>query len=84
MKLSGMLDFAAVQKLLTQGATPPADGRLDLHSVERIDSAGLSFLLEMTRRAGVKGQQLRIVGAGEQPRALAHFFGLQEILKFDA
>jgi ABC-type transporter Mla MlaB component len=84
MKIEAALNFAEVQRLLAAGAEPPADGRLDLSRAGRIDSAGLSFLLEMTRRARTKGIQLQIEGAGEQPLALARFFGVHDLLNFAA
>ncbi len=83
MKMGPALGFAEVQRLLAAGAGLPADGRLDLAQVERIDSAGLSYLLEMTRRARAKGVQLRLVGVSEQPHALARFFGVHDLLSFD-
>jgi len=78
--LIGALSFSTVPQLLSQAEQLSAAGTLDLSSVTRADSAGISFLLELNRRAQANGIQLRIAGANEQVRSLLKFFGLDGIL----
>lgn len=66
--------------LLSQADSLIGAGMLDLSKVTRADSAGISLLLELSRRAQKRGVQLRITGANEQIRSLLRFFGLDEIL----
>lgn len=76
---SGDLSFATVGAALAAhgGATV-----LDLAAVSRVDSAGLSLLLELTRRAKARGAGLEIRNASEQVRGLASFFGVDSLLNF--
>lgn len=78
--ISGELSFATVGAVL---AAPPPGSELDLTAVTRADSAGLSLLLELTRRAKAKGLTLKIRNAPEQIRDLAEFFGVNSILNFE-
>lgn len=78
--LPNALSFSTVPKLLAQADKLSETGTLDLSSVTRADSAGVSFLLELNRRAQARGIQLRIAGANEQIRSLLKFFGLDGIL----
>lgn len=75
--LQGELSFATVPALLRRAA---GAAELDLAGVTRADSAGLSLLLELTRRAGGKGLRLR--NANDQVRGLARFFGVDSLLDF--
>jgi phospholipid transport system transporter-binding protein len=74
------LSFSTVPALLSQADGLLAAGVLDLSGVTRADSAGISFLLELNRRAQARGVPLRITGANEQIRSLLKFFGLDGIL----
>jgi len=78
--LPNTLGFSTVSALLPQADTLIASGALDLSGVTRADSAGISLLLELNRRAQARGVQLRMTGANEQIRSLLSFFGLDEIL----
>jgi anti-anti-sigma factor len=78
--IRGELTLATVPALLEQGG---AGGLLDLAACPRMDSAGVAYLLERTRRARSKGESLQIVNANEQVRKLLHFFELDTILKLD-
>ena len=77
--LTGELSFASVPALLRGLA---ATDELDLAAVTRTDSAGLSFLLELTRRAHARSQTLIIRNASDQVRGLALFFGVDSLLNF--
>jgi phospholipid transport system transporter-binding protein len=78
--LTGALTFSTVPALLTQAERWIAAGTLDLSAVAHTDSAGVSMLLELSRRAQTKGIQLRITGANDQIRSLLKFFALDGIL----
>jgi phospholipid transport system transporter-binding protein len=78
--LPNALSFSTVPALLPQAESLLASGSLDLSGVTRADSAGISLLLELNRRAQARGVQLRITGANEQIRSLLNFFGLDGIL----
>jgi phospholipid transport system transporter-binding protein len=81
--LDGELNFSTVPACLQRAGELGAGGVIDLSAVSRVDSAGLSLLLELQRRQAATGGKLRIVGANEQVLTLARFFGLQEILNFE-
>lgn len=78
--LPSALSFATAPGLLAQAESLIASGTLDLSSVSRADSAGISLLLELNRRAQARGVALRMTGANEQIRGLLTFFGLDGIL----
>jgi phospholipid transport system transporter-binding protein len=81
--LEGELNFARVPQLLPRAAAEIAGGVLDLSRVSRTDSAGLALLLELSRRSQAGGKPLLIRGAGRQVLDLAHFFGLDKVLRFE-
>jgi phospholipid transport system transporter-binding protein len=78
--LPAALNFSTASAVLAQADSVVAAGVLDLSQVSRADSAGISLLLELSRRAQKRGVQLRITGANEQIRSLLKFFGLDGIL----
>ena len=78
--LPSTLSFSTVGALLARSDALIAAGTLDLATVARADSAGISFLLELTRRAQKRGIQLKITGANNQIRSLLKFFGLDAML----
>ena len=78
--LPAALNFSTVPTVLAKADDLIAAGTLDLSKVDRADSAGISLLLELNRRAQKRGVQLRITGANEQIRSLLKFFGLDGIL----
>lgn len=82
-RLDGALGFARVDEVLARTPEILAAGMLDLSRVSTIDSAGVSLLLELTRRAQSAGQSLAIRGASPQVRALAAFFKVEPLLRFD-
>ncbi len=57
---------------------------LDLSGVERFDSAGLAFLLELQRRARRAGVSLSYRNIPMRMRAVASVYGLDEILPEEA
>jgi len=84
LALSGELTFATVLEkrdaLRDELSQPGAAAALDLSGVTRVDSAGLSLLLELTRLARAQHRELRFTGAPEPLQRLAGFFGLSEVL----
>ncbi len=78
--LPASLGFSTVPAVLEQADSLVAAGTLDLSQVARADSAGISLLLELSRRAQKRGVQLRITGANEQIRSLLKFFGVDGAL----
>jgi ABC-type transporter Mla MlaB component len=79
----GALDFAHMQALLPRVDAIAATGEFDAGSITRVDSAGLAYLLELTRRARVKNIDFVIRNATPSLVSLATFFGLIGILHFD-
>lgn len=79
-RLSGELVFATVEDWLAQADALAAAGRLDLSAVPRADSAGLSLLLELVRRARARGNTLSFQNANAQIGGLARFFGVDGVL----
>lgn len=56
------------------------DKVLDLSGVERIDSAGLAFLVDLQRHARRAGVTLRYQNIPRRMRPVASVYGLAEIL----
>lgn len=81
MALTGELTVESVPALLGQADALARCGTLDLSQVGNADSAGVAFLLELTRRARRAGQPLQLTGAGPQLRRLVAFFGLESALQ---
>lgn len=83
-QLEGELNFARVPALYAQADALGQTSPLDLSRVTRADSAGLALLLEISRRASARGLELKLTGAPQQLTALATFFGLGAVLRFEA
>lgn len=76
--------FGDVERLLKHDDALLTAGVADLGDVQRMDSAGIALLLELTRRAHQRGARLRIRGLDPRLRALLHFFNVDELLDLDA
>ena len=81
--LNTELTFASVPSLLAQADQLASGPQVDLSGVGKCDSAGVAFLLELTRRAKRAGRTLTIAGAPAQTRDLIRFFDLESALKLD-
>jgi phospholipid transport system transporter-binding protein len=79
---SGVIGFSDMPELLEHADHFTSAGSLNLAEVQQMDSAGLSLLLELTRRAKKRSQELKLTGANAQIRDIARFFGLDSILHF--
>jgi len=86
--ISGELTFASVAAALDAARDALAAGQglfeVDLNGVTRADSAALALLLELSREARAAGRELKCLGAPEQLRRLAGFFGVTEVLALSA
>ena len=82
-RIEGVLGFSSVDAVLEKSDRLVASGTLDLSAVSTIDSAGISLLLELSRRAKEAGTTLRIVGASQQVKSLAEFFKVDSMLLFE-
>lgn len=81
MDLSGELGFASMPALLQRIDEILDGGTVDLSRVTRADSAGVAFLLELTRRARKSGRELKFTGAGSELRSLIEFLEIDGVLK---
>lgn len=79
--MEGELSFASVPALLPQADALAASGSIDLGRITRVDSAGVAFLLELTRRAQKGGVELRLHNAGPELRSLLEFLEIDGVLK---
>lgn len=84
MQLEGALTFTTVPSLLRTADSFAQAGTLDLSKVTESDSAGVSFLLELTRRAQLRGQSLRYTGIPVQLRGLLSFFEVDCALNLES
>lgn len=84
MSLSGALTLANCTALLTQADALLASGSgecvMDLSGTTAADSAGVSLLLEIQRRAAARGRRVRYTHVPTQLRDLAGFFGTATFL----
>jgi len=87
LRISGVLNFQTVPDLLEtfceRAAEAKGDLTLDLSGITRIDSAGLSLLIEMMRRQRVMGYQVRLIHPPGQLYAMARFSQLDTFLGFE-
>lgn len=79
--LEGMLVIASMDQWLLRADELARNSAIDLGKLERVDSAGASFLLELTRRARRNGHELHFDNAPEQLRSLLKFLQLEGVLK---
>ena len=78
--LTGTLTMQSVPEQLKRSASLISGGVLDLSGITQADSAGVAFLLELTRRAASKGGSIRFTGAPKQLLELTRFFELDEAI----
>lgn len=82
--MTGSLGFAQVGEVLENAQNLISHDSLDLSGVTSIDSAGVSLLLELTRRERAKGKAILIRGANRRVRELITFFRVGELLQFES
>jgi len=84
-RLTGVLDLDAVVALWPRlQALPGSVSQLDLAEVDRIDSAGLALLAELTARARADGRTLVIHGTPDGFNELSAAYRLAPSLDFNA
>lgn len=84
-RLTGALDRDAVVALWPRlQALPGSVSQLDLAEVDRIDSAGLALLAELTARARADGRTLVIHGTPDGFNGLSAAYRLAPFLDFNA
>lgn len=81
MPLTGELSFATVPALLARAEEWQSEAVIDLSAVTQADSAGLAFLLELSRRAKKAGGAVRYTQVPAQLAALIAFFELDSVLE---
>lgn len=74
------LSFERVGRTFARADEIVSAGRVDLAQATQVDSAGVSLLLELARRAQRKGQKLEFVNTPPQLRGLLVFFGVDSLL----
>ncbi len=79
--MQGPLTFSTVPAYLEQAARLSRAGELDLSGVTQMDSAGLSLLLELKRRAQLEGVVLGFTQVPTPVKRLADHFGISGILE---
>lgn len=79
--MEGDLSFETVPDWLRKADELAASGAVDLAGVTRVDSAGVAFLLELTRRASKAGNELALVNASSELRSLLEFLEIDGVLK---
>ena len=80
--LSGPLTMDSVAHLLeaSKSLALPQAGVVDLEHVDRVDSAGVSLLLALKRRATAEGKPLQFAGVPPSMTSLALLYGVEEML----
>lgn len=79
--MKGELSFESMKELLPQADQLAASGTIDLADITKVDSAGVAFLLELTRRAKKHGRTLEFTRPSQQLRGLLEFLQLDGVLK---
>lgn len=79
-RIDGDLDLTSVSAWLARADELIEHDALDLSGVGRIDSAGVSLLLELRRRAQARGRPLHLAGAAQRLRDLLEFLGVGALL----
>lgn len=82
--IQGDLTFPRMREWLEKADELAAAGSLDLSGVGRADSAGVAFILELTRRARASGRELRLTGARPDFASLLEFLQVDDVLKLEA
>lgn len=78
------LTFAHMREWLPQAEALSKRDAFDLAQIERLDSAGAAFLLDLTRRASSQGHALKLINAPSQVRGLLESLQLDGVLKLEA
>jgi phospholipid transport system transporter-binding protein len=83
--INGELTFTTVPELSRAGFGTLGDNgpvQLDLEGITRIDSAGISLLIELIRSVRKRGGDISLIHAPQQLMAIATVSGLDTVLPF--
>ncbi|SFP61202.1 phospholipid transport system transporter-binding protein [Ruminobacter amylophilus] len=80
MKIEGALDFNSVEKLWKDRKTLFSDSVADLSSVDKIDSAGISFLVLWAKE---HENRLRIIKPPKEAINLIKLFKLNDLFSVE-
>lgn len=83
LEIHGDLNFGSVQELwgdCCNRISECAGLDIDLHRVQRSDSAGLALLVECLRRARQSGKPIRFFNIPAQMLSMARVSGLDQVL----
>lgn len=78
MKLNGSLDFNSVERLWKERKSFFADGVADLSSVDKIDSAGISFLVLWSKEHEYR---LKVINPPAEAINLIRLFKVSELFE---
>ena len=83
-KISGNLDFSTVTALLAQvhslAGTDNSEMKVDLSALDRYNSAGLAFLLELVADARKQHRKISFLSVPEQLMDLARMSNVERFL----
>ncbi len=79
---TGALTFADAAAVFeaSRDVPLPASGVVDLAALEPADSAALAVMVALSRRAAVSGTRLQFTSIPPGLRALAHVYGVDDLL----
>ncbi len=85
LELSGEVDIAAVEEVLTRAErylqNRPAVLEIDLQGVTFIDSSGLGALVRIRNQAGEQGTKVVLVSVSGASRRLLELSGLDQVFE---
>lgn len=84
MKLDGILDAQRVAAWWPERERMFRDGQIDLSAVEKVDSAGLAFLVKWAQARLAAGGRLQLSGASDAFIKLVRLYGVAELFNLDA
>ncbi len=79
MKLEGVLDAQRVAACWPEREALFADNQLDLSAVQKVDSAGLAFLVKWAQARLAAGERLQLSGAADAVINLANLYGVASL-----
>lgn len=80
MRAEGEWTQAGAAAVLAQSQRYIDAGEVDLSGIQRVDSAAVALLLELTRRARLTGKALRFTGMPSNLQTLVTFFDVDDLL----
>ncbi len=83
MKLDGILDAQRVSGWWPEREVMFRDSQIDLSAVEKVDSAGLAFLVKWAQARLAAGERLHVSGASDSFIKLANLYGVAGLFNLD-